>query len=49
MFLNGNVDDFIVLVNKLPEPAFFSLIAKRVPVNDIEDVAQEAFMRSFKI
>ena len=45
--LNGNVDDFIVLVNKY-QTRVFSLIAKRVPVNDIEDVAQEAFMRSFK-
>ena len=45
--LNGNVDDFIVLVNKY-QTRVFSLIAKRVPVNDVEDVAQEAFMRSFK-
>jgi len=45
--LNNNVDDFIVLVNKY-RTRVFSLIAKRIPVNDIEDVAQEAFIRAFK-
>ncbi len=45
--LNGNVDDFIVLANKY-QTRVFSLIAKRVPVNDIEDVAQESFIRAFK-
>lgn len=45
--LNGNVDDFIVLVNKYRARVFF-LTAKRIPVNDIEDVAQETFIRAFK-
>jgi RNA polymerase sigma-70 factor (ECF subfamily) len=45
--LNDNVDDFIVLVNKY-QTRVFSMIAKRVPVSDIEDVAQEAFIRAFK-
>ena len=45
--LNGEVDDFIVLVNKY-RTRVFSLISRRIPVNDIEDVAQEAFIRAFK-
>jgi RNA polymerase sigma-70 factor (ECF subfamily) len=45
--LNGNVDDFIVLVNKYRARVFL-LTAKRIPVNDVEDVAQEAFIRAFK-
>jgi RNA polymerase sigma-70 factor (ECF subfamily) len=45
--LNGNVDDFLVLVNKY-QSRVYSLVAKRVPSNDIDDVAQEAFFRAFK-
>lgn len=45
--LNNNVDDFIVLVNKY-RTRVFSLTAKRIPINDVEDVAQEAFIRAFK-
>ena len=45
--LNNNVDDFVVLVNKYRSKVF-SLTAKRIPVNDVEDVAQEAFIRAFK-
>ncbi|MDD5697603.1 MAG: RNA polymerase sigma factor [Victivallaceae bacterium] len=45
--LNGNTDDFIVLVNKY-RIRILTLIAKRIPVNDIEDVAQETFIRAFK-
>lgn len=45
--LNNNVDDFIVLVNKY-QTRVFSLVAKRIPANDIEDVTQEAFIRAFK-
>jgi RNA polymerase sigma-70 factor (ECF subfamily) len=45
--LNGNVDDFVVLVNKHRERVFL-MTAKRIPANDIEDVTQEAFIRAFK-
>ena len=45
--LNGNVDDFVVLVNKHREQVFM-MVAKRIPPNDIEDVTQEAFIRAFK-
>ena len=45
--LSGNINDFIVLVNKY-QTRVFSLVAKRIPVNDIEDVSQEVFIRGFK-
>ncbi len=45
--LDNNIDDFIVLVNKY-RTRVFSLVAKRIPTNDIEDVAQESFVRAFK-
>jgi len=45
--LDNNIDDFTVLVNKY-RSRVFALVAKRIPVNDIEDVAQEAFVRAFK-
>lgn len=45
--LDGNVDDFLVLVNKYRARVFL-LTAKRIPTGDVEDVAQEAFIRAFK-
>lgn len=45
--LSGNVDDFVVLVNKHRERVFL-MTAKRIPANDVEDVTQEAFIRAFK-
>ena len=45
--LDGNVDDFVVLVNKHRERVFL-MTAKRIPANDVEDVTQEAFIRAFK-
>ena len=45
--LDNNIDDFTVLVNKY-RARVFTLVAKRIPTNDIEDVAQESFVRAFK-
>ncbi len=45
--LDGNIDDFTVLLNKY-RTRVFTLVAKRIPTNDIEDVAQEVFVRTFK-
>ena len=45
--LDNNIDDFTVLVNKY-RTRVFALVAKRIPTNDIEDVAQESFVRAFK-
>jgi RNA polymerase sigma-70 factor (ECF subfamily) len=45
--LNGNIDNFVVLVNRHRERVFL-MTAKRVPGNDIEDVTQEVFIRAFK-
>ncbi|MDD5728311.1 MAG: RNA polymerase sigma factor [Victivallales bacterium] len=45
--LDGNVDDFAVLVSKYRMQVFMT-VAKRIPVNDVEDVVQEVFIRAFK-
>jgi DNA-directed RNA polymerase specialized sigma24 family protein len=45
--LNGNIDNFVVLVNRHREQVFL-MTAKRVPGNDIEDVTREVSIRTFK-
>jgi RNA polymerase sigma-70 factor (ECF subfamily) len=44
--LNGHTENFELLIEKYRSKVFM-LVGKRIPANDIEDVAQDAFIRSF--
>lgn len=45
--LDGDVDAFEVIVNKY-QKLVFSMIVKNIPKQDVEEVAQEAFIRVYK-
>ena len=45
--LSGNKDDFERIVDKYQNKVF-AMIGKRIPQNDVSDVAQEAFLRIYR-
>jgi len=45
--LGGNKDDFEKIVNKYQNKVF-AMIARRVPQDDVSDLAQEAFLRIYR-
>ncbi|QSH41448.1 RNA polymerase sigma factor [Lentisphaerota bacterium ZTH] len=45
--INGKTEDFTELVERYSSKVF-SIVGSRVPVSDIDDVAQEVFIRAFK-
>jgi RNA polymerase sigma-70 factor, ECF subfamily len=44
--LGGNKDDFEIIVDKYQNKVF-AMIAKRIPQDDVSDVAQDAFLRIY--
>jgi len=45
--LEGNKDDFEIIVDKYQNKVF-AMIAKRIPQDDVSDLAQETFLRIYK-
>jgi RNA polymerase sigma-70 factor (ECF subfamily) len=45
--LNGKKEDFGILVDKY-QGRIFAMVARRIPQNDVEDVAQDIFLRIFR-
>ncbi|MCP3967018.1 MAG: RNA polymerase sigma factor [Lentisphaerae bacterium] len=45
--INGKTESFAELIDKYSNKVF-SIVGNRVPVSDVEDVAQEVFIRAFK-
>jgi len=45
--LEGNKDDFEIIIDKYQNKVF-AMIAKRIPQDDVSDLAQEAFLRIYK-